>query len=482
MRLVIDIAHRDDPATRIGPSRSFDRRGLRVGRGPANDVVLDDPTRVISGQHCLIDYDSGRFRLIDTSTNGSFVNDPRRPVPRETGHVVADGDRVFVGDYVLTLGLMPVPDEAPAPRPARPLHAAPRPVQRPNPGAAFSGGEPPATAFAFTPPRVARVEIPEDWDADGRSVGGRNVDGRNVDGLTAAPENDPSDPPAPPIRRPPQPEQPPRRQPPGPPRDPEPIPVEDPEDVPLEDPVPIRDPEPLPDPDPDEDPEPYRDPPPRQTPPPSEYRLRDDRLYDAFLSGAGLTREQLPPARAEEVLRIAGEVFRATARGLIETLSARAELKGEFRIERTTIKPRNNNPLKFSATPEEAMLAFLQPTLPAFSSGVKAVEQGFDDIAAHQIAMVRGLEAGLGVVIDTLSPEATERAVGPVGGLGAIVSTARKAALWDGYRRRHAEIRSRAEEDARSLFAEGFARGYATSHGAIPMQRATPAEGGEARR
>lgn len=470
MRLVIDIAHRDDPATRIGPSRSFDRRGLRVGRGPANDVVLEDPTRVISGQHCLIDYDSDRFRLIDTSTNGSFVNDPRRPVPRETGHVVADGDRVFVGDYVLTLGLMPVPDEAPAPRPqpmARPLHAAPRPAPRPNPGAAFSGGEPPATAFAFTPPRVARVEIPEDWDADGR----------NLEGLMAAPESDPSDPPAPPIRRPPQPEQPPR-----PPRDPEPIPVEDPEDVPLEDPVPIRDPEPLPDPDPDEEPEPYRDPPPRQTPPPSEYRLRDDRLYDAFLSGAGLTREQLPPSRAEEVLRIAGEVFRATARGLIETLSARAELKGEFRIERTTIKPRNNNPLKFSATPEEAMLAFLQPTLPAFSSGVKAVEQGFDDIAAHQIAMVRGLEAGLGVVIDTLSPEATERAVGPVGGLGAIVSTARKAALWDGYRRRHAEIRSRAEEDARSLFAEGFARGYATSLGAIPMQRATPAEGGEARR
>ncbi|MAM77188.1 type VI secretion system-associated FHA domain protein TagH [uncultured Tistrella sp.] len=471
MRLVIDIAHRDDPATRIGPSRSFDRRGLRVGRGPANDVVLEDPTRVISGQHCLIDYDSGRFRLIDTSTNGSFVNDPRRPVPRETGHVVADGDRVFVGDYVLTLGLMPVPDEAPAPRPqppARPLHAAPKPVQRPNPGAAFSGGEPPATAFAFTPPRVARVEIPEDWD----------VDGRNVDGLMAAPENDPSDPPAPPIRRPPQPPS----QPPRPPRDPEPIPVEDPEDVPLEDPVPIRDPEPLPDPDPDEDPEPYRDPPPRQTPPPSEYRLRDDRLYDAFLSGAGLTREQLPPSRAEEVLRTAGEVFRATARGLIETLSARAELKGEFRIERTTIKPRNNNPLKFSATPEEAMLAFLQPTLPAFSSGVKAVEQGFDDIAAHQIAMVRGLEAGLGVVIDTLSPEATERAVGHVGGLGAIVSTARKAALWDGYRRRHAEIRSRAEEDARSLFAEGFARGYATSHAGVPMQRATPAEGGEVRR
>ena len=64
----------------------------------------------------------------------------------------------------------------------------------------------------------------------------------------------------------------------------------------------------------------------------------------------------------------------------------------------------------------------------------------------------------------------------------AIVPPARKAALWDGYRRRHAEIRSRAEEDARSLFAEGFARGYATSHGGIPMQRATPAEGGEARR
>ena len=61
------------------------------------------------------------------------------------------------------------------------------------------------------------------------------------------------------------------------------------------------------------------------------------------------------PPRMEEL----GGVFRALVSGLRETLVARAAVKNEFRIAQTLIRARGNNPLKFSASDEDAMLALL---------------------------------------------------------------------------------------------------------------------------
>src|ERR1017187_9854246 len=43
------------------------------GRGPDNDVALDDPS--VSGTHCQVVVEGGQFVIIDLgSTNGTFVN------------------------------------------------------------------------------------------------------------------------------------------------------------------------------------------------------------------------------------------------------------------------------------------------------------------------------------------------------------------------------------------------------------------------
>jgi type VI secretion system protein len=43
---------------------------MTIGRSSDNDWVLPDPERLVSSQHCVIQYKDGRYYLTDNSTNG----------------------------------------------------------------------------------------------------------------------------------------------------------------------------------------------------------------------------------------------------------------------------------------------------------------------------------------------------------------------------------------------------------------------------
>jgi hypothetical protein len=66
-----------------------------IGRSRANDIQVDDVS--ISGQHCRVRPEDGRFVLHDLkSTNGTLVNDKK--VVR---HVLAEGDVIAIGETSL---------------------------------------------------------------------------------------------------------------------------------------------------------------------------------------------------------------------------------------------------------------------------------------------------------------------------------------------------------------------------------------------
>jgi type VI secretion system protein len=86
-------------------SRVFGVNGGTVGRAPGNDWILPDPRRVVSGHHFEVQFHSGKYWLIDTSTNGVFINDADEPAS-DTGRVeLNDGDRLRVGDYDILVSL-----------------------------------------------------------------------------------------------------------------------------------------------------------------------------------------------------------------------------------------------------------------------------------------------------------------------------------------------------------------------------------------
>lgn len=99
LRLSIESGDVDDSGNR---SRwTFGVNGGRIGRAHDNDWVLVDPDRFISAHHAEIEHRTGEWWLCDTSTNGTFVNNARRPLGRGGRHRLSNGDRVRMGSLEL---------------------------------------------------------------------------------------------------------------------------------------------------------------------------------------------------------------------------------------------------------------------------------------------------------------------------------------------------------------------------------------------
>lgn len=112
----------------------FDRPEISVGRVQGNDLML--PKGNVSKRHARLLHRDNRFIVTDlNSTNGTYVN--RRRISQAT--IVREGDRVYIGDFVLRIELPSEVDAANAAeaRPAEPAEPADAsdPVPAPGPAA-----------------------------------------------------------------------------------------------------------------------------------------------------------------------------------------------------------------------------------------------------------------------------------------------------------------------------------------------------------
>ena len=79
---------------------TFETTELTVGRVQGNELML--PKGNVSKRHARLLYRDGRFIVTDlNSTNGTYVN--RRRITQAT--IVREGDRIYVGDFVLRIEL-----------------------------------------------------------------------------------------------------------------------------------------------------------------------------------------------------------------------------------------------------------------------------------------------------------------------------------------------------------------------------------------
>ena len=185
----------------------------------------------------------------------------------------------------------------------------------------------------------------------------------------------------------------------------------------------------------------------------------DAALLAAFLEGAGvpgLTLAGLEPAAA---MRAAGEVFRALTDGVREVLMSRAAIKNELRVEQTMLRARDNNALKFSVTPEEAVAALLQPHRPGYKPPMAAVGEAYRDIQSHEMAVMAGVQTALTGLLKRFDPVALEARLQP-GRLDGLLPGSRKARIWELFCATYNDIAREAEDDFQSVFGREFARAY----------------------
>jgi len=80
----------------LGRRHSLDREVTTIGRGRDNDIVL--PSDCVSRRHVRIERRDDALYILDlASTNGTFINDERKPVRERR---LARGDRLKVGDTI----------------------------------------------------------------------------------------------------------------------------------------------------------------------------------------------------------------------------------------------------------------------------------------------------------------------------------------------------------------------------------------------
>lgn len=175
----------------------------------------------------------------------------------------------------------------------------------------------------------------------------------------------------------------------------------------------------------------------------------------ALLRSAGID----PATVDQQTLASLGEALRVVVEGLIDVLKARSAIKNEFRVPVTTLKPVENNPLKFSANAEDALFNLFARRGQSYQEPVEAFREAFDDLRAHQVAIMAGLRAAFASLLTKFDPDQLQEGFDRGLKRGAILDMMNKTKYWDLYREMYAELGD-GDTAFRRLFGDEFARAY----------------------
>src|SRR6202020_2201243 len=107
MTMALRLRVVSEHSTRLGPlaTKVFGGHGGTIGRGTDNEWILPDPERYLSGKHARVDFRAGAYILVDTSSNGTYVNGAQVPLGKYHDYPLKDGDYVRLGEYELLVSI-----------------------------------------------------------------------------------------------------------------------------------------------------------------------------------------------------------------------------------------------------------------------------------------------------------------------------------------------------------------------------------------
>jgi type VI secretion system FHA domain protein len=145
----------------------------------------------------------------------------------------------------------------------------------------------------------------------------------------------------------------------------------------------------------------------------------------------------------------------------MDVLKARQETKDQFNLGMTTFKRADNNPLKFSASVDDALHnLFAQRENSPYLNAVDAFEDAFEDMRNHQIAMLVGVRVAFEAMLSEFHPDHLQEQFDRQVKKGALVSMPARLRYWELYREWIHDMVRDADTSFRELFGDEFARAY----------------------
>ena len=186
----------------------------------------------------------------------------------------------------------------------------------------------------------------------------------------------------------------------------------------------------------------------------------------ALLAGAGVPDGRLTP----ELALTLGQILRVVVSGLMDVLQSRQRIKEEFGMQQTVFRPADNNPLKFSATVEDALHNLLVRRSAAYLGPVDAFADAFDDLRDHQLAVLAGMRVAFEAMLAEFDPDQLQQQFDKQMG-GGLALTPAKMRYWELFRARRADMAKDPEDTFERLFGEEFRRAYEEQFRQLKAQR-----------
>ena len=403
-------------ATRLGEqsTKVFGVHGGTIGRSTDNEWILPDPERYLSGKHIRIDFRAGNYILVDTSSNGTYVNGAQVPLGKYHDYQLREGDYVRLGEYELLVSIdksndFPPDDSTMVAYDGQSPSSAVKKSTANDLGADLDlsqllepsdlspsdSGVRPRDAYgqAVLSRSDASLHLQRDAETD---AGGTpwhmmtrplKVEGRSAESLRTEAG-------AAPAARPPS-----------------PVLFDGDFDVGL----------------------------------------------SAFCRGAGIEPRNISTEARGAALQLAGQLLREAVLGLMDLNQSRNEFRNRFRIS----PPANDgpeSPLNFSKGVDEALVRLLT-TLSTRAGSVEAIRHNFRELKAQNVASITATRAAFEEFLGRVNPTELEERFDRATKRG-VFGSQNKAKYWELYAEMFAGLAQRPADGFPHVFTETFAKAY----------------------
>jgi len=421
-------------STRLGAlaTKVFGVHGGTIGRATDNEWILPDPERYLSGKHARIDFRAGAYILVDTSSNGTYVNGAQVPLGKYHDYALRDGDYVRLGEYELLISIdqsndFPPEESAIIAYDGRSPSSAAKKSTANDLGADLDLSEllEPSNSNVSTADSGVRPR-----DAYGQSLPTADQPAGSAD-AAATPWHM--------MTR--------------------PLKVETATGANKPAGTPAKESAPTP-------------------PSPSMSRSQSLSLFEgdfdiglsSFCRGAGIDPKSVTPDARGPALQLAGQLLREAVLGLMDLNQGRNEFRNRFRIPAPAAEA-SESPLNLARGVDEALVRLLT-TLSTRAGSVEAIRENFRELKAQNAASLTAMRAAFEEFLNRVNPKELEERFERAGKRGVFGGQS-KAKYWDLYSELFSGLAQRPADGFPHLFIETFAKAYEAKLRALVPPRRT---------
>jgi type VI secretion system FHA domain protein len=407
-------------AGRLGEqsTKVFGVHGGTIGRATDNEWILPDPERYLSGKHARVDFRAGTYVLVDTSSNGTYVNGAQVPLGKYHDYLLKDGDYVRLGEYELLVSIDKSNDFPP----------------EESAIVAYDGQSPSSAVKKSTANDLgADLDLSQLLEPSDLVTGDSGVRPRDAYGQAMPSRSEP----------------------------------------PLDQ---------LLDPEPDTPGTPWHmltRPLKVEGNAAALSRSQNPVLFEgdfdvglaAFCRGAGIDPRAVTTEARGAALQLAGQLLREAVLGLMDLNQSRNEFRNRFRISPPP-SDGPESPLNFSKGVDEALVRLLT-TLSTRAGSVEAIRHNFRELKAQNTASLAATRAAFEEFLGRVNPAELEERFDRATKRG-VFGTQNKTKYWELYAEMFAGLAQRPADGFPHLFTETFAKTYeAKLRTLIPPKRTT---------